>query len=283
MKSWHTPAPPCEQVVDARFDSGRAAHVAQLARDPLRRGQDAVEAGVVAVPLVPQSSRVRAERDSRARQDELETRVARKRLLIPVREPAAARLAVLDNGVDGELEELVRRRDVDAMHEIAVVIDAATRHRPRMCSPARTPACAATRGRERACAPRYTRGVTVVDVSEHGAMRHRVGQRVSTHVSLLPPPWDELTTSSSGSPATRVSPPGTIHGRSSSSTNGRRSTARGSNPPPARRHTARLSATSSCASHCRGFALTPSRNSLARSIPSASRNECRSHRWRRRA
>ena len=32
----------------------------------------------------------------------------------------------------------------------------------------------------------------------------------STHVSLLPPPWDELTTSEPFSRATRVRPPGTI-------------------------------------------------------------------------
>src|SRR6266446_30361 len=52
-----------------------------------------------------------------------------------------------------------------------------------------------------------------------------------THVSLLPPPCDELTTSDPFLSATRVSPPGTIVTRSPYSTYGRRSTCRGSMRP----------------------------------------------------
>ena len=53
----------------------------------------------------------------------------------------------------------------------------------------------------------------------------------STQVSLVPPPWLELTTSEPFFSATRVSPPGTIRTRSRpTSTNGRRSTWRGAMP-----------------------------------------------------
>src|SRR5262245_34599620 len=53
----------------------------------------------------------------------------------------------------------------------------------------------------------------------------------STQVSLVPPPWLELTTSDPCLSATRVSPPGTMRTRSRPvSTNGRRSTWRGATP-----------------------------------------------------
>src|SRR5437867_5308014 len=55
----------------------------------------------------------------------------------------------------------------------------------------------------------------------------------STQVSLVPPPWLELTTREPGSSATRVSPPGTMRTRSRPMrTNGRKSTWRGANPSP---------------------------------------------------
>src|SRR2546429_9442878 len=53
----------------------------------------------------------------------------------------------------------------------------------------------------------------------------------STQVSLVPPPWLELTTSDPFFSATRVRPPGTMRMRSRPvSTNGRRSTWRGATP-----------------------------------------------------
>src|SRR5215218_8315468 len=53
----------------------------------------------------------------------------------------------------------------------------------------------------------------------------------STHVSLVPPPWLEFTTSEPSFSATRVSPPGTIRTSSApDSTNGRKSTWRGATP-----------------------------------------------------
>src|SRR5215467_7037272 len=52
-----------------------------------------------------------------------------------------------------------------------------------------------------------------------------------TQVSLVPPPWLELTTSEPFLSATRVKPPGTIWVRSRPvSTNGRKSTWRGATP-----------------------------------------------------
>src|SRR4051795_8069488 len=55
----------------------------------------------------------------------------------------------------------------------------------------------------------------------------------STHVSLPPPPCDELTTSSPSANATRVSPPGSARARvPSKKTNGRTSTWRGASAPP---------------------------------------------------
>src|SRR5262249_61027949 len=55
--------------------------------------------------------------------------------------------------------------------------------------------------------------------------------RSRTQVSLLPPPWLELTTRDPFLSATRVSPPGTMRVRSRPvSTNGRRSTWRGGAP-----------------------------------------------------
>ena len=54
----------------------------------------------------------------------------------------------------------------------------------------------------------------------------------STQVSLVPPPWLELTTSEPSLSATRVSPPGTTRTPSEpDSTKGRRSTWRGATPP----------------------------------------------------
>src|SRR5271157_2185138 len=54
----------------------------------------------------------------------------------------------------------------------------------------------------------------------------------STHVSLLPPFWEELTTSAPGSNATRVSPPGiTCTSSPFEMANGRRSICRGSRRP----------------------------------------------------
>src|SRR5579885_2296609 len=53
----------------------------------------------------------------------------------------------------------------------------------------------------------------------------------STHVSLVPPPWLELTTREPLLSATRVRPPGTMRTRLRPvSTNGRRSTWRGATP-----------------------------------------------------
>jgi hypothetical protein len=53
----------------------------------------------------------------------------------------------------------------------------------------------------------------------------------STQVSLVPPPWLELTTSEPSFSATRVRPPGTTRTPSlPDSTNGRRSTWRGATP-----------------------------------------------------
>src|SRR5262249_59777473 len=53
----------------------------------------------------------------------------------------------------------------------------------------------------------------------------------STQVSLVPPPWLELTTRDPFFNATRVRPPGTMRTRSRPvSTNGRRSTWRGATP-----------------------------------------------------
>src|SRR5258708_17776254 len=52
-------------------------------------------------------------------------------------------------------------------------------------------------------------------------------QASSTQVSLLPPPWDELTISEPSRSATRVSPPASTRGLAPSSTNGRKSMCRG--------------------------------------------------------
>src|SRR5690606_32527502 len=55
-------------------------------------------------------------------------------------------------------------------------------------------------------------------------------QSSKTHVSLVPPPWDEFTTRDPSLSATRVRPPGTMRMRSETSTKGRRSTWRGASP-----------------------------------------------------
>ena len=54
----------------------------------------------------------------------------------------------------------------------------------------------------------------------------------STQVSLVPPPWLELTTSEPSFSATRVRPPGTMVILRPDSTKGRRSTWRGATPWP---------------------------------------------------
>src|SRR5690606_7296277 len=69
---------------------------------------------------------------------------------------------------------------------------------------------------------------TVGVAAEHGVYSLR------TQVSLMPPPWLELTTSEPFLKATRVKPPGTIRTPSRPlRTKGRRSTWRGSMPPSA--------------------------------------------------
>src|SRR4051812_44496826 len=60
-----------------------------------------------------------------------------------------------------------------------------------------------------------------------GASEH---QSSSTQVSLVPPPWLELTTNDPFFSATRVRPPGVIRTLSPDSTNGLRSTWRGATP-----------------------------------------------------
>src|SRR5690606_15093460 len=69
-----------------------------------------------------------------------------------------------------------------------------------------------------------------------GARQHQAvppsGAGARTRLSLVPPPWLELTTSEPLRSATRVSPPGTIRTPSAPvSTNGRKSTWRGAMPP----------------------------------------------------
>src|SRR6266851_9567680 len=60
-----------------------------------------------------------------------------------------------------------------------------------------------------------------------GATQH---QSSNTQVSLVPPPWLELTTSEPSRRATRVRPPGTMWISLPDSTKGRRSTWRGATP-----------------------------------------------------
>src|SRR5208282_1429653 len=57
-------------------------------------------------------------------------------------------------------------------------------------------------------------------------------QSATTHVSLLPPPCDEFTISDPSRSATRVRPPGNTRAFEPSSTNGRRSTCRGTRETP---------------------------------------------------
>src|SRR5208283_3669489 len=72
-----------------------------------------------------------------------------------------------------------------------------------------------------------------LDVARHpvqmigGAAEHQLS---STHVSLVPPPCEELTTNEPSRSATRVSPPGTMVMSRPDSTNGRRSMWRGTRP-----------------------------------------------------
>ena len=82
----------------------------------------------------------------------------------------------------------------------------------------------------------------------------------STQVSLVPPPWLELTTSEPAFSATRVSPPGTMRILSVPvSTNGRRSTWRGARPSSTSVGTVE-SASVGCAMKPRGSRLSFSRN-----------------------
>ena len=55
-------------------------------------------------------------------------------------------------------------------------------------------------------------------------------QSSTTQVSLVPPPWDELTTSEPSRSATRVRPPGTTRVSLPDKTNGRKSICRGAMP-----------------------------------------------------
>lgn len=64
----------------------------------------------------------------RRREDVLQTRVRGERLRGPDGKTTPSRLAVLHNGLDDELEHFVCARDVDAMHVVAEVIDAAPGH-----------------------------------------------------------------------------------------------------------------------------------------------------------
>ena len=61
-------------------------------------------------------------------------------------------------------------------------------------------------------------------------MRLSMIELSSTQVSLVPPPWLELTTSEPSRSATRVSPPGTMRISLPARTKGRRSTWRGATP-----------------------------------------------------
>src|SRR5438477_127984 len=61
---------------------------------------------------------------------------------------------------------------------------------------------------------------------------YALGPGASTQVSLVPPPWLELTTSEPSFSATRVSPPGMMVILRPDRTNGRRSTWRGATPWP---------------------------------------------------
>src|SRR5690606_14021407 len=63
-----------------------------------------------------------------------------------------------------------------------------------------------------------------------GSCATQHAQSSTIQVSLVPPPWDELTTSEPSRNATRVSPPGTSRVSLPLSTNGRRSMCRGAMP-----------------------------------------------------
>src|SRR5215468_3735094 len=82
----------------------------------------------------------------------------------------------------------------------------------------------------------------------------------STQVSLVPPPWLELTTSEPCLRATRVSPPGTMRMRSRPvSTNGRRSTCRGATPSSTQVGVVESDSVG-CAMKFLGFVLSLARN-----------------------
>src|SRR3984885_3319843 len=79
----------------------------------------------------------------------------------------------------------------------------------------------------RACEPEQIVG----RAREHGGQADPSGSS-TIQVSLVPPPWLELTTSEPSFSATRVRPPGTMRTPSAPErTNGRRSTWRGATPP----------------------------------------------------
>ncbi|NDH29828.1 MAG: alpha-E domain-containing protein [Betaproteobacteria bacterium] len=60
--------------------------------------------------------------------------------------------------------------------------------------------------------------------------RYQLRSLSRTQVSLVPPPWEELTTSEPSRSATRVNPPGTMRISRPTSTKGRRSIWRGATP-----------------------------------------------------
>src|SRR5262249_5068798 len=100
----------------------------------------------------------------------------------------------------------------------------------------------------------YRQYATALGLSQ--GRRHRS----STHVSLVPPPWLELTTSEPFFSATRVRPPGTMRVRSRPvSTNGRRSTWRGATPSSTQVGQVE-SASVGCAMKFFGFDLSLARN-----------------------
>ena len=66
-------------------------------------------------------------------------------------------------------------------------------------------------------------GLGVAGDEVHLVRAGRAVHQASTHVSLEPPPWEELTTSDPGRRATRVRPPGSTHVSFPVTANGRRS------------------------------------------------------------
>ena len=87
------------------------------------------------------------------------------------------------------------------------------------------------------------------------SVRARPPSSSSTHVSLDPPPWLELTIIEPSRRATRVSPPGTIRMSSPNTANGRRSTWRRASAPSGPAVGTVDSFTRSCAIHFSGRRL----------------------------